>query len=244
VNKQNNWDKHYKNLFRSIASFCGLKGNVVLNGIICQYVVEYCKNHGSYLEIGAGSGRLAKKLSKNFKSCTVLDKSKYALRLAQKVCNGCRFINEDIFNYNKISFYDAVASVGLVEHFKQEQMAELLLRHIQLANDNGTIFICVPAYSKRREVLVKTRQMKKKYGFQDTDAEFKIRSWLDSRNLKYSIFYLDKIGTDGFLALVFRYLNLVTYSIFRYNIDKHIRFNKGAYVLFIIQKTGNKVSNK
>lgn len=245
MENESSWDKHYKKSFRILASFFGLKGNIVLNSTISQYVLLHSKNHGNYLEIGAGSGRLAKILSKNFKSCTVLDKSKYALKLAQKVCNSGTFIHEDIFNYEKVShYYDAVVSVGLVEHFKQEQMEELILRHIQLANDAGIIFICVPAYSKKREVLVKTQQMTKKYGFQDTKAEFKISSYLHSKNIKYSKFYLDKIGTVGFLALIFRYLNLIIYRIFRYNIDKYIRLTKGAYVLFIIQKPGNKVSMK
>lgn len=235
--QESNWDKHYKKSFRIIASIFGVKGNFVLNSTIADYILKYSKKYNKFLEIGAGSGRLTNILSKKFRSCTVLDKSAYAIKLTKKICKDCKFIHDDVFNYKKRTYYDAVASVGLVEHFNQKKMEKLILKHVSFASNNGSIFICVPSYSKARETLVKTPQMRRKYGYQDPRAEFKISKLLDIMGIPYKRLYLDRIGSLGILSKLLRYLNIITYGIFKYNIDKHIKLTEGSYALFIINKS-------
>jgi len=89
---ESTWDRHNKNSFRIITSLLGIKGNFVLNSDISRYILKYSSNFDNFLEIGAGSGRLTKILSKKFKSCVILDKSEYAIKLAQKICKKCIFI--------------------------------------------------------------------------------------------------------------------------------------------------------
>lgn len=231
-----NWDRHYKKPFRVITSLLGLKGNFVLNSTISDYILKYSNKYDNFLEIGAGSGRLTKILSKKFRYCTILDKSEYAIKLAQKICKKCAFKHEDIVNYKKDSYYDAAASVGLIEHFSQDEMEKLLLKSISLVRNDGRLFICVPSYSKEREILVNTPKMIKKYGYQDPKAEFKISKFLDTKSISYTKLYLDRIGSVGILSKLLRYLNILIYRIFKYNIEKHIKLNKGSYVLYIINK--------
>jgi len=241
MSSKNNWDRHYKNSFRIITSLLGIKGNFVLNSTISDYILKYSNKYDNFLEIGAGSGRLTKILSKKFRYCTILDKSEYAIKLAQKICGDCTLIPKDIFNYKKDSYYDVVASVGLMEHFSQDEMEKLLLKSISLVRNDGHLFICVPSYSKEREILVNTPKMIKKYGYQDPKAEFKINMFLEAKSISYKKLYLDRIGSIGILSKLLRYLNILIYYIFKYNIDKHIKLNKGSYVLFIINKYAVKI---
>ena len=117
MSNESNWDGHYKKPYRVITSLLGLKGNLVLNSTISDYILKSSNKYDNFLDIGAGSGRLTKILSKKFRYCTILDKSEYAIKLAQKICRDCTIIQKDIFNYKKDSYYDAVAIIGLAEHF-------------------------------------------------------------------------------------------------------------------------------
>lgn len=236
MNKLNNWDKYYKKIAFSFGTILGLKGNVVLNGVVANYIIKNSIIFNNSLEIGSGGGRLSKILSNYFDQCFILDKSKYAINLAHKTCPKCKTFNIDIFNFTEKLRLDVVVSIGLVEHFNKRDMETLVLKHIELAKSKGNIFICVPSYSKKREYLVKTPDMIKKFGFQDPKAEFKISSFLNTNNIFYKKIYLDKIILNKWYQKLLRYINVFTYKLFNYNIETLFHNEKGNYVLFYIKK--------
>jgi len=230
------WDRHYHSPMRIMGTRLGIQGNIVLNGVIADFIRKNTSRCDRFLEIGAGSGVLSRKMTGHFKECVLLDKSQEALNLAHAVAPKSKPVCCDVFDYDESAKFDAVVSVGLVEHFRQPQMEQLILKHMHLARDHGAVFICVPSYSPRREARVQKPAVIQKYGFQDAHCEFKIDAMLNGRRLDFRKIELSKIPANGILYRGLAYLNILLYRFLGINLDCFFQKRHGRHVLFLIKK--------
>lgn len=63
-------------------------------------------------------------------------------------------IEADLFNYQPLKKYDLVSSFGLIEHFLDTK--DIIAKHLQFLNDNGTIFITLPNFKGANGWVQKT----------------------------------------------------------------------------------------
>ena len=238
-NTESNWDKHYKNHIRRILLRLGLKGNILLNHEVAKFIIKKTQGFDSFIEIGAGGGLLTKLMTKKFKECVVLDKSKSALKVSSSRAKKSTSILCDIFEFYANEKFDAVASLGLAEHFKDEDMERLIFIHIEIAKPDGCVFLLVPAYNKRREKVVVIPSMKRKYGYQDAFAEYKIENFLKRKNIAYEKIYFGKIPHYIWYYNILSKIALLIFLIFRINLENNVSRKKGNYVLFYIKKNFN-----
>lgn len=236
MKSKNNWDHHYQKLPRKLLSKLGLKGLLFLNREVEKFITKNSNKFGSFIEIGVGGGLLSKLMSKKFIECFILDKSEIALKVASRRAKKSTPILCDIFMYQEKEKYDAVASLGLVEHFNDVEMERLVFIHLEIANPDGCVFILVPAHSKQRENEVELPRMVEKYGFQDAFAEYKIDDFLKSENVPYKKIYFDKIPCYTWYYKILRKLVLIPYLMFGLNLENFIRREKGNHALFFINK--------
>lgn len=119
---------------------------------------EMQNNPQTILEIGGGSGALSFYLQKiTGANCTIVDNSDIALEYAKLVfgVQKATFINNSAKN---LSFanneYDFVHSVGLIEHFSDNDVVLMIKEMVRVAKGNGYIFIAVPNYFSPDMIMI------------------------------------------------------------------------------------------
>ncbi|AKJ65513.1 class I SAM-dependent methyltransferase [Kiritimatiella glycovorans] len=234
--EETNWDHHYGNAARRLGIRLGLKGNVVLNGVIAHYIRSTARKRGSCLEIGAGSGRLSGALSRDFDESTILDRSAEALSMARRMAPASREIRADIFDFDPEQRWDAVVSVGLAEHFKREIMLRLVDRHLELCVPGGDVYIVVPSYSESRATEVSEPHMVEQYGYQDPEAEYVIGAHLEEKGYDVQAFYMDTLPRGGAGAKLLRGVNLLCWKLTRLNLERLRDRSWGHYRMFHVRK--------
>ena len=236
VKYETNWDYYYNKTHRKLLSLLGLTGNLFLNREIGKYIVQNANNLGSFIEIGAGSGYLSKLMSEKFRECFILDRSKFALEISSKRAKKAHSILCDVFEFNKKEEFDVVVSLGLVEHFNEKEMQNLISIHIEIAKKDGCVFILVPAHYKKREEVVGLPSMIRKFGFQDAFAEYKIEDYLKKNNIQHIKKYLDFIPHYTWYYEILRKIVLFPYLLFGWNLEFIVHKEKGSHVVFFINK--------
>lgn len=104
------------------------------------------------LELGCGSGALSRSFTKQTGAhATLLDNETVALDYTKQVCADiadlATFVIGDAFNlsYNDNAF-DLVHSTGLIEHFDESQINQLVAEHIRATKPGGYCYILVPNF--------------------------------------------------------------------------------------------------
>ena len=231
-----NWDIHYDNSFRKFLLRIGIKGNLFLNREVGKYIIKKTNNLESFIEVGVGGGLLSKLMSNEFEQCYILDKSKKALEVSMSRAKNCIPIHADVFLYNAETKYDAVSSLGLVEHFNDNAIKRMVDTHLNLAKSNGHVFILVPAYNKRREVAVISPGMIRKYGYQDAFAEYKIEDYLKEKTIIFEKKYFDFIPHYVLYYKIIRLFALFVYLVSGFKVESVFKKDKGNHALFYINK--------
>ena len=214
----------------------GMRGNPVLNDTLAAYVLKKTINFQNFIEIGAGPGALSESLLKKFQHYIVLDKSGFALDVSRRLSPGITPIHEDIFDFFSTQRFDAVLSMGLAEHFQDRDLHRLINKHIEIARDDGSIFICVRAYDPNdREHRAMPPEALAGHDW-NPRCEFLIASWLNSHKIRFEKTYFDRIpGKSGFGRFI-RAVNMVGYYLFKINVERFLRKDKGKFVAFHISK--------
>ncbi len=109
------------------------------------------KNIKSAIEIGGFPGYYAILLKKHYQiNATLLDYFIHPEIINNLLAkNGLKnddigIIQADLFNYSPEKKYDLVLSCGLIEHF--EDTKDIISRHVQFLDGNGTLFITLPNF--------------------------------------------------------------------------------------------------
>ena len=113
----------------------------MLAALINKFIPE--KHRGSFLEIGCGTGIVLSKLQTLGFDVTGLDVNEAAIVYAKKRCPDAKFIRQSIFSFASPERFRAIGAFDVLEH--QGQDTEFLKRCYGLLEDNGTLFLTVPA---------------------------------------------------------------------------------------------------
>jgi len=101
-------------------------------------------NSKTVLEIGCGTGRIAKKIISQCKKYVGIDISKKTIDIARKhfeSINNAIFINEDFLNYKVNQKYDVIYSTLTFMHFKEKEKA--LVNVFNLLKRNGKFVLSI-----------------------------------------------------------------------------------------------------
>lgn len=238
-----NWDKLWKNKLNKMLIKLNIKGNYYLNAKLFKEIVKRSSLFNSSIEIGSGTGRLSYNLSNKFKNCYILDKSQDALDLSLELTkkkNNIHSICCDIFNFETSDTFDMVASVGLVEHFPTEEMKQILEIQLKLTSLKGKALIAVPAYSPKRLIRIQKKRIKKKYGYQDPETEFKIENFLKDYKNSYQKLYIPTYNNLSGITFIIVLLHHFFFNFFRIDLShifiKKLKLDVGHVAVFIVNK--------
>jgi 2-polyprenyl-3-methyl-5-hydroxy-6-metoxy-1,4-benzoquinol methylase len=102
------------------------------------------------IEIGAGSGTFGAVFARQGAKVTILDYSENALQISKDLYESlgidATFILADALSINEDlkGKYDVSISIGLAEHFSDQQRLQIIKSHFELLKPNGMTFISVP----------------------------------------------------------------------------------------------------
>ncbi len=104
----------------------------------------------SLLELGAGTGLCAHFLAAKTKAQTALleKDAQLAVKLKEKYKDK-KIIQADLFNFNTKKKWDLVYSLGLIEHFPDEQRIKAIKLHRKLSSKYILIAVPVVSFIKR-----------------------------------------------------------------------------------------------
>ena len=116
------------------------------NNVAIRTMIPYLNDVKSSCEIGAGSGAFSISLYNhdNDIKITCVDRSETATNYGKKIFNDLNipvnYMNEDLFNVN--GKYDIVLSLGVIEHYEEDEMERFVKKCIDLSNKH--ILIAIP----------------------------------------------------------------------------------------------------
>lgn len=238
--KRNNWDNLWASKLNRFLIKIGLKGNVVLNYALKTEVLKRKPKRESMIELGAGSGKLSALLAKYFKKSLVTDVSWDSLEVSKILIRApdCSFQRFDILKDQLGEKFDLVLSVCLLDNFSGRNLELALKKHFQLAKKSALVLVVVVSENLARMRREKNRGYLQKYGRLNHRAEVKIKDYLEEKNYRYELFYLEYLSTLRYLGWLY-YPNTLLFLLFHLNLDKVIRkiFNppKGYYAVFFAQ---------
>ncbi len=127
-----------------------IKKNYELGGLVADVIKD--KNIKTAIELGGFPGYYAILLKKHHQiAATLLDYFvhdeiiKNLIKANGLNSNDIAIIQTDLFNYTPDKKYDLVLSCGLIEHF--EDVKDIIARHVQFLNPNGTLLITLPNFT-------------------------------------------------------------------------------------------------
>ncbi len=220
----------------------GLRGNAVLNDTLAGYILEHTRHFQSIIEVGAGPGALSQSLLHRFREYIILDKSGLALDVSRRLSPGIKQIHADILDFYTRERFDAVFSVGLADHFQEKDLHRLIIKHIEMASGEGSIFIGVRAFDPKAGPLAEIRRGVPERFPVDPRSEYKLAAWLKAHGLCFQKHYFDTIPQNSPWNRFIRRFNIILYSLTKWNLEKFYPKDKGSFVLFLIDKSDVKAS--
>jgi len=142
---QNNWSKYFQTFYflAYLSSFWRARHTYSL---INDLKIK------TFLELGAGTGLCAHFLATKTKArATLLDKDSCLTKNLKKRYPDKKIINADLFNFNTKKQWDLVYSLGVIEHFSDEQRIRAIEIHKKLSSQY--ILIAIPIESLVRKYL-------------------------------------------------------------------------------------------
>ncbi len=113
----------------------------MLRTLINRFIPE--KQRGSFLEVGCGTGIVLSQLQTLGFDVTGLDVNEAAITYAKKRCPDAKLIRQSIFSFTSPERFRAIGAFDVLEH--QARDTEFLKRCYGLLEDNGMLFLTVPA---------------------------------------------------------------------------------------------------
>ena len=126
------WNSLWKN-YQNIDSVSILNepGGMLIRSELIGVLLKYfdLKNK-NVLEVGTGTGQYCIELALRGAICTGIDKDPESIRLANRITNdyqvnNCVFKERDLYYFNESNF-DIVISMGILEHFNDKEIVDML----------------------------------------------------------------------------------------------------------------------
>ncbi|HJH25609.1 MAG TPA: hypothetical protein C5S37_02300 [Methanophagales archaeon] len=140
----------------------------------------------SYLEIGCGTGVFGKlALDAGATHVSLLDISKNAIKMCKDYIgndNRVDYILSDATEYRSKKKYDILISNGVIEHFKDDDLSNILKAHVD--NSKDLVVFLAPASPHFNDIRCKYPWALKLYGPQYPISVKKMNNILNSLNLE------------------------------------------------------------
>lgn len=130
----------------------------------------------TYLELGAGSGLLAKILAQEFGlSATLVDNNPLAKEAWQKLAGAGEYLLVDFFQFKPKKKFDLVLSHGVIEHFADhEERIEAIRVHRRLSRQYVAVLVPKKSFWVERFChLSEDEGFEKLYTFKELEKEMK-----------------------------------------------------------------------
>lgn len=157
------WDKHWGKMIQyfqkngeifEIHNKWDFHCNKTLHNHYKLIVKKFKNPHGfngvSCFECGCGGGYESTLMTQEGAIVSILDYSTKALEYAQIVAqrmgvlNKIKFIHDDVFNFIPKNKFDLVWNCGVAEHYKNEEIIEMIKKMSIFAKENGLVMVTVP----------------------------------------------------------------------------------------------------
>lgn len=139
------------------------------------------------LELGGGSGLVAKRLAQKFKvKATLLDNNQAAYQAFLKFSNEGEYLKKDFFSFKTRRRWNLVFSLGVLEHFPKKKRLKLIKIHQKLSSKYVFIAIPVNSWLRRGYSLLRYFSIEKYGGEKELKNEFKeagLKPWRSGENL-------------------------------------------------------------
>ena len=153
----------------------------------------------SMLELGGGSGLVAKHVAKKLEAkLTLMDNDPGAYEAFKRFSNYGEYLREDFFSFQTERRWDLVFSLGVIEHFQEDKRSEAIRVHQNFSTKY--IFIAVPANSwLRRNFMAKKPNtaipFEKLYSLDELKKESReagLKPWQSGENI-WAVWVLSRI---------------------------------------------------
>ena len=118
---------------------------LIITNILTYFVKKHFIRDKKILHAGCGSGQVDKNI-RNYIDITALDISENALKLYTSIYGAeAKTIQGDIFNLPfQENTFDGLYNLGVMEHFTQSEIGQILTEFKRVVKPNGTLIILWP----------------------------------------------------------------------------------------------------
>lgn len=133
------WSRLYEEEIKATDVKSYVEEKLRTKGTIINLINKYAPN-GCVMELGSGTGILALKVASMGNKVIALDSDKDMIALSKKYFfkefdnPNITYINKDIRDYEVKEKLDVIYSIGILEHYSDEEIIELLIKQLNLSN--------------------------------------------------------------------------------------------------------------
>lgn len=142
------WDDYWKKQEKKGSSLYGIIAEIyrriLIRRALNYFILSNFKENSKLLHAGCGSGQVDKNINKIF-DITGLDISEDALRIYKRENPGNKTIRGSIFDIPaKDKSYGGIYNLGVMEHFREEEIYKILKEFKRVLKDDGKLVIFWP----------------------------------------------------------------------------------------------------
>lgn len=132
------WSKLYEEEIKSFNVYDYIQEKLRTKGTIIKLIKKYATN-GKVMEVGSGTGILALQMASLGNKVIALDSDADMIALSKKYFlnefNGVNitYVNKDIRDYRVKEKIDVIYSIGILEHYNDDEIIELLNKQFELS---------------------------------------------------------------------------------------------------------------
>ncbi|MCH5279923.1 MAG: methyltransferase domain-containing protein [Lachnospiraceae bacterium] len=173
--KSTNWTEYYS---KPKSKFSAATQKITLKKLI-YYIERYAADKLDIMELGGGNSCFAKGLltgcSKvSINSYSIIDSCEIAVRQFREMKLSGNAYLADLTSDTALAEiekkFDLVYSVGLIEHFRGNDIDKIIAAHFQLCEDGGIVLISVPTPTLQYLLIRKGMELLGAWGFPDEKA--------------------------------------------------------------------------
>lgn len=133
------WSKLYEEEIKETDVKSYIEEKLRTKGTIIKLINKYAKNK-KVMEVGSGTGILSLKISTMGNKVIALDSDADMIALSKKYFlsefdnPNITYVNKDIREYKSKKRLDVIYSIGILEHYSDSDIIELLNKQLELAN--------------------------------------------------------------------------------------------------------------
>ena len=161
------WSKLYEKEIKEMDVKSYIKEKLRTKDTIIKLINKYAIS-SKIMEVGSGTGILSLKLATMGNNVVALDSDADMIALSKKYflkefdCPNIKYVNKDIREYNEKEMFDVIYSIGILEHYSDDEIVELLNKQLLLA-DYVIFGIPTKYFDEKKKMYGNERYLKIRY---------------------------------------------------------------------------------